>query len=204
MYKTAHLRTCSICEKSGMDYGMRREDCFATVSSLTGLGGRKKKGPVFKILCNVLQSFAPTDEKKIEPGSLTRIGLDDPRDIPTLKMPYGLSVPELHAFAGIRRSIALASLLVRSWEEHKNGCTILDQGTASQVVFLIDEIETHPHPKPPQTSSPSWRITKKCLKGVFSKSLPALDSKRLQFQAVPAEIGAHFVLCDVRLFAANG
>jgi hypothetical protein len=29
------------------------------------LGGRKKKGPVFKILCNVLQSFAPLMRKKL-------------------------------------------------------------------------------------------------------------------------------------------
>ncbi|MDQ7831868.1 MAG: ATP-binding protein [Desulfovibrionaceae bacterium] len=110
-------------------------------------GWQKEKGSVFKILCNVLQSLSPSDEEKIEPGSLTRIGLDDPRDIPTLKMPYGLSVPVLHASAGIRRIIALAYLLVWSWEEHKKACKILDQGTASQVVLLIDEIEAHLHPK---------------------------------------------------------
>lgn len=105
-------------------------------------------------------------------------------------MDYGLSVPELHASEGIRRIIALAYLLAWSWEEHKKACKNLDQKTAAQVVLLIDEIEAHRHPKPPQTSSPSWRITRKCLKDVFRKSLPALDSKRLQFQAVPAEIGA--------------
>lgn len=110
-------------------------------------GWQKEKGNAFKSLCAVLHALTPSDQEKIEPGSLTRIGLDDPRDIPTLKMPYGQSVPVLHASAGIRRIIALAYLLVWSWEEHKKACKIITQTTASQIVLLIDEIEAHLHPK---------------------------------------------------------
>lgn len=83
----------------------------------------------------------------MEPGELARISLDDPRDIPTLKMPYGSSVPILYASAGVRRILAIAYLLVWSWKEHKTACQLLDQPTTSQVIFLIDEIEAHLHPK---------------------------------------------------------
>lgn len=110
-------------------------------------GWQKEKGQAFKSLCSVLRTLSPSLEEKIIPGELTRIGLDDPRDIPTLKMPYGQSVPVLHASAGIRRIIALAYLLVWCWEEHIKASKLLDQEPTSQVVFLIDEIEAHLHPK---------------------------------------------------------
>ena len=109
-------------------------------------GWQKEKGSAFKSLCAVLRSLSPSGDERIEPGELTRIGFD-PRDFPTIKMPYGQSVPVLHASAGIRRIIALAYLLVWSWEEHNKASKVLDQETASQVVFLIDEIEAHLHPK---------------------------------------------------------
>jgi len=129
--------------------GLHDEDrgllCNGLVSDWAGW--QKEKGHAFKNLCAVLEALSPSDEEKIIPGDLTRIGLDDPRDIPTLMMPYGQSVPVLHASAGIRRIIALAYLLVWSWEEHVKASELLDQKKTSQIVFLIDEIEAHLHPK---------------------------------------------------------
>lgn len=110
-------------------------------------GWKKENGDTFKILCAVLEKLSPSADEKITPGDLTRISLDDPRDIPTLKMPYGQSVPVLHVSAGMRRILALAYLLVWSWDEHVTASAILDQDTASQIIFLIDEIEAHLHPK---------------------------------------------------------
>jgi len=110
-------------------------------------GWQKEKGTAFKGLRSTLAAMSSSDDEKIEPGELTRISLDDPRDIPTLRMPYGQSVPVLHASAGIRRIIALAYLLVWSWEEHCKASKLLGQETASQIIFLIDEIESHLHPK---------------------------------------------------------
>jgi predicted ATPase len=110
-------------------------------------GWQKEKGIVFENLCNVLRTLSPSEQEKIEPGELTRISLDDARDMPTLKMSYNQSVPVLHASAGIRRIISLAYLLVWSWEEHKKASTLLGQKTTSQIIFLIDEIEAHLHPR---------------------------------------------------------
>ncbi|MCX7049846.1 MAG: ATP-binding protein [Candidatus Sumerlaeota bacterium] len=108
---------------------------------------QNRNGAPFHRLCSVLTALSPGEEEKIEPGELAKISLDDPREIPTLKMPYGQSVPVLHASAGIRRIIALAYLLVWTWEEHKKASELLGQKTSSQVVLLIDEIEAHLHPK---------------------------------------------------------
>jgi hypothetical protein len=110
-------------------------------------GWQKEKGQAFNSLVSVIEVLSPSKEEKIEVGELTRIGLDDPRDIPTLRMPYGQSVPVLFASAGIRRIMALAYLLVWSWEEHQKASRLLDQETTSQAIFLIDEIEAHLHPK---------------------------------------------------------
>jgi hypothetical protein len=110
-------------------------------------GWQKENGQVFKSLCALLETLSPSHEEKIIPGELTRIGLDDPRDVPTIKMAYGHSVPVLRASAGIRRIIALAYLLLWCWEEHLNASKLLDQESTSQVVFLIDEIEAHFHSK---------------------------------------------------------
>lgn len=110
-------------------------------------GWQKEKGDAFNLLKAVLAAVSPSPDETIEPGELTRISLDDPRDIPTLKMPYGQSVPVLHASAGIRRIIALAYLLVWAWQEHGKASVILGQPRTNQIIFLIDEIEAHLHPK---------------------------------------------------------
>ncbi len=110
-------------------------------------GWQKENGEAFQNLRSVVAALSPSQAEKIIPGRLTRISLDDPRDIPTLRMPYGQEVPVLHASAGMKRIIALAYLLVWAWEEHKNASKLLDQGTANQIIFLIDEIESHLHPR---------------------------------------------------------
>jgi hypothetical protein len=129
--------------------GLREEErgllCNGLI--LDWAGWQKERGTAFKSLCSVLSALSPSDEESIEPGELSRISLDDPRDIPTLKMPYGQSVPVLHASAGMRRIMALAYLLVWTWEEHKKASKLLGERTASQIIFLIDEIEAHLHPK---------------------------------------------------------
>ncbi|NJK43781.1 MAG: ATP-binding protein [Pleurocapsa sp. SU_196_0] len=83
----------------------------------------------------------------LEPGKLTRIGLDDVRDIPTIKMPYGQEVPIVHASAGIRRIAALSYALVWTWQEHLRACEITGESPAKSIVVLIDELEEHLHPR---------------------------------------------------------
>lgn len=110
-------------------------------------GWQKERGAAYKSLCAVLEVLSPSEREPLAPGNLTRISLDDARDIPTIRMPYGQDVPVLHASSGMRRIFALAYLLVWTWEEHRKAAKLLDEKTTDQVVFLIDEVESHLHPQ---------------------------------------------------------
>lgn len=108
---------------------------------------QKEKGAAFKSLRAVLEVLSPSAKQPLVPGALSRISLDDVRDMPTIRMPYGLDVAALHASSGMRRIIALAYFLVWSWEEHQQAAKLLGEPTTNQVVFLIDEVESHLHPQ---------------------------------------------------------
>lgn len=137
-------------------------------------GWQKEGGRAFHSLCSVLAALSPSDSERIEPGQLTRISLDDPRDIPTLKMPYDQEVPVLHASAGMKRIIALAYLLVWAWEEHKNASRLLAEATTNQIVFLVDEIESHLHPR--------WQ---RCILNALVEVMNAL-TKKAEVQIIAA------------------
>jgi hypothetical protein len=108
---------------------------------------QKENGHPFQLLKAVLQVMSPSADEPLVPGELTRISLDDVRDMPTLRMPYGEDTPIVHASAGMRRICALVYLLVWAWEEHQRASQILEQKPTQQVVFLIDEVDTHLHPR---------------------------------------------------------
>jgi hypothetical protein len=109
-------------------------------------GWQKENGRAFKTLCAVLTTLSANETECLNPGELTRISLDDVRDMPTLRLSYGQSVPVVHASAGMRRIIALAYFMVWAWEEHQKAVQILGTAPIEQMVFLIDEIESHLHP----------------------------------------------------------
>ncbi|ANI53379.1 hypothetical protein PDR5_16490 [Pseudomonas sp. DR 5-09] len=107
----------------------------------------KEKGESYEHLCAALAKLSPEEGESLELGPLTRISLDDPRDIPTLRMPYGQDVPVVHASSGMKRVLAIAYLLVWSWQEHVKASALLGQDTTPRLTFLIDEVESHLHPR---------------------------------------------------------
>lgn len=128
---------------------------------------QKENGEAFKNLCSILKVLAPNENEPLIPGELTRISLDDVRDMPTIRMPYQQDVAVLHASSGMRRIIALGYFLVWAWEEHQKAARLLGENITSQVVFLVDEIESHLHP--------SWqrRIVPSLMKVMDSLAKPA-------------------------------
>ncbi len=108
---------------------------------------QKENGEAFAELQRVLKRLSPDDKEILRAGELTRVSLDDVRDMPTVRMPYGQDVPIVHASAGIRRIVALAYLLVWSWQEHVRASRLLQQQTAEEVILIVDEIEAHLHPR---------------------------------------------------------
>ena len=109
-------------------------------------GWQKERGASFERLRRLLKRMSPAGGEMLAPGELTRISLDDVRDVPTIRMPYRQDVAVVHASAGMRRVLALAYCLVWAWEEHKRAAGQLGEEPSGQVVFLIDEIESHLHP----------------------------------------------------------
>lgn len=108
---------------------------------------QKEDGALFDILKLVLSEISPSSEEQLAPGELRKLSLDDARLVPTIHMPYGEDVPVLVASAGIRRALALAYLLIWAWDEHRGASGLIDQPPTNQVTFLIDEIESHLHPR---------------------------------------------------------
>ncbi len=160
--------------------GLQREDgtwlCNGLIRDWSSW--QKEKGRAFESLISVLEVLSPSSAEKMVPGSLTRISLDDVRDMPTLLMPYGQEVPVVHASSGMRRIISLAYFLVWCWQEHIKAKDLLgespygvawdehtDASTAisgkrpvanvANAVFLIDEVESHLHPKWQRTVIPA-------------------------------------------------
>lgn len=107
---------------------------------------QKEKGAAFDQLCRVLVELSSSPDEVLRPGELTRISLDDVRDMPTLRMAYGKEVAIVHASAAVRRIAALAYLLVWAWQEHVRASRLIHKPTTQQIIFLIDEAEAHLHP----------------------------------------------------------
>jgi predicted ATPase len=108
---------------------------------------QRENGKTFKQFQAVLEYLSPSEHEQFQLGELTRVKLDDRRDIPTIQMPYGGSTPITQASSGIRRIFAFAYILVWAWREHQLASQILKQEPEKQLTFLIDEIESHLHPK---------------------------------------------------------
>lgn len=55
--------------------------------------------------------------------------------------------PVAHAPAGLRRILGLAYLVVWAWREHKIAANLKKRDPSPSLVLLIDEVESHLHPK---------------------------------------------------------
>lgn len=103
-----------------------------------------QKSP-FATFVKVLAHLSPPDLGVLEPGPPVRIP-EDPRDIPTIKHPFG-TVPIVYTSAGVRRIVTLAYLIVWAWNEHLVAAEHARTKPQRRMVVLVDEIEAHLHPK---------------------------------------------------------
>ena len=112
-------------------------------------GWIRENGKPAKRIAHVLKSLSPSQDAKdlLVPGPLVRMGTEDVRDMPSLKTGYSDGVPILHASSGVRRVVALAYILLWNWQEHWIASNQRGEAPTSQVVMLIDELESHLHPR---------------------------------------------------------
>jgi len=100
-------------------------------------------------MCTLLKELSASNDERdtVRPGPLTRLSVNDARDIPSICTSYADAVPILHASSGARRVVALAYMLLWSWKEHGLATAQMGEDPTRQVVMLIDEIESHLHPR---------------------------------------------------------
>jgi len=100
-------------------------------------------------LAEVLGSLSPSEDpaERLTLGPLKRMSVNDARDVPSICTPYSEGVPILLASSGVRRVAALAYMLLWSWIEHQKAAEHLGEAPTAQVVMIVDEIESHLHPK---------------------------------------------------------
>ena len=106
---------------------------------------RNPNSPEFPVLKKLLSRLSPP-EFPILVGDPKKVSLDDVREIPTVKLPYG-EVPALWGSSAIRRILSLAYILVWSFSEHVKAAELLRMTPTSQITLLFDELDAHLHPK---------------------------------------------------------
>ena len=123
----------------------RKTLCRGLIQDWVTWQNQPQKMP-FQLLSDVIKRLSPHPDEWIEIGEPTRVSVDDVRDIPTINPPYG-NIPITQASAGMKRILGLAYLLVWTWYEHEKASELRKQEPMNQIVLLIDEIESHLHPR---------------------------------------------------------
>ena len=106
----------------------------------------REKGANAELMSKLLGGLASEGEH-LAAAPPVRLSLNDVRDIPSIRTSSGAALPILHASGGIRRMVALAYLLLWSWNEHALAARLLGEEPTSQLVILFDDLESHLHPR---------------------------------------------------------
>jgi hypothetical protein len=113
----------------------------------------KRSETPYQIIQSVIQHLSHPDEP-MQVGASIRLSVDDSRQIPTLCLPYG-NVPVTQVSSGIQRILSLAYMLVWTWDGHIQVAKLKRTEPLNKIVFLIDELESHLHPKWQRTILPA-------------------------------------------------
>jgi AAA domain, putative AbiEii toxin, Type IV TA system len=125
--------------------------------TFTGSDGSSVSRPAaFDILASVLTVLSPNPRELLVAGPPRRVTIGDSREIPTLVTSWDSKpVPVTLASAGIRRVLELAYTLVWVWQEHNQIAELLRQPLQQELFILVDEPETHLHPRWQRTILPA-------------------------------------------------
>ena len=138
--------------------GRSSSECFSSTEAWNGRPGtmeglvrdwvtwqRGRKQETFTTLTRVLEHLSTEDLGTLTPGEPVRMP-GDPREIPTVKFPYG-EVPVVLTSAGVRRVLLLAYMIIWSWQEHTIAAQQIGREPVGTMVILVDEMEGHLHPR---------------------------------------------------------
>lgn len=98
-------------------------------------------------LVQKLFDFDREQRAPIEPGPTRRLWpKDSDLRVPTLIFDYG-EVSLAHLSAGMRRILGLAYTIVWTWKRHTEAANQEGRPPANHFIVLLDEVESHLHPK---------------------------------------------------------
>lgn len=100
----------------------------------------------FELFEEILKTIT-SGETPIKPGKARQVSPSDMRLIPTIQMPYGEEIPITQASSGVKRIITLVYFLLWTWFRHINASEIRGKSPEKRIVFLLDDAESHLHPR---------------------------------------------------------
>jgi predicted ATPase len=106
-----------------------------------------EKGQALEQMQAALRELSEDGSEPLMLKEAIRYSLDDTRKIATITTAYGTDAPITLASAGVKRILTLAYMLVWTWQEHLQYAQIRQLEPVKHMVLLIDEIESHLHPK---------------------------------------------------------
>ena len=127
-----------------------------------------------------------------------KVFLDDSRQFPVLRMPYG-AVPYPHWSAGVKRVTSFAYLIVWAWVEHLHAVQLRKEEPTDRIILIVDEIEAHLHPKWQRTILPAILAVVNKLQANISVQVHAATHSPL----VLASLEPHFDREKDQLFCFN-
>lgn len=113
------------------------------------------KDSSFTLLERLLARLGPDEREPLVPGDPVYAVPGDDRSFPTIRMSYGRDVPITYAPAGVQRMSKLAYLLAWALAAHERESREIGKPMSRQVTVLLDEPETHLHPRWQRTVMPS-------------------------------------------------
>ena len=152
-----HLHATSVWEGGGPGGSSRCEGFYRDVASWMQTDVAQKK-----MLQEVARVLSP-ERETMEFGVPRRVYLEDPKNHPVLKLPYG-EVPVAECSAGMRRILALAYVLTWACHEDAERSRLMKMPGAGAVTVIIDEIEAHLHPLWQRTIVPALLTALKALR----------------------------------------
>ncbi|MFO0618503.1 MAG: AAA family ATPase [Polyangiaceae bacterium] len=108
---------------------------------------------LFNELNTSLERFGGSENLRLTTAS-ERVVIDESRDVPVLETAAG-RVPIVHASAAVKRILSLSYVITWAWREHKEAAQLQQVEPATGMVLMVDEIESHLHPKWQRTILPA-------------------------------------------------
>lgn len=138
----------------GLEFGAEKSTrvCEGLVRDVSRWAGQIGNAD-FEQLAALVQQLAGQEQFELT-RKFERVYVDDARDFPIVSGPAG-ELPVAQAPAGLRRILGLAYLVVWTWREHKAAAALKKRPPNASLVLLVDEVESHLHPKWQRTIVPS-------------------------------------------------